>query len=365
MLEFRLGSLKEVFLKHKRVVLFGSGALTSAMFEAYKDLGLENKVDYILDNDKEKDGKTVEFNGKKVKLLSIGSFSRLGYQEYALLIMPVFFLDIVEQINHMELFHEVHTYIYAFLMSRKAEEKFSVRHADEARIPKTIHYCWFGDAPIPDKYKKNIDSWRAHCPGYEIVEWNEDNYDVTKNLFMHQAYQKKCWPYVTDYARKDIIYRYGGIYFDTDVEILKPIEDLRYNGFFLCMDDVANINTGSGFGAVEGHELIKALRDDYDRHLFVDGRDRIIGRACGVYETALLIRHGYKPENRMQTIYDGCVLPREVLCPISWIGMPDMYTENTLAVHKYDDCLIDGKGEKEASRKRQQMEELIHSLTDS
>lgn len=278
-------------------------------------------------------------NGKEIRLVSTESFARLDYKEYVLLIMPVFFLDIVKQVDRLEIFDKVPAYIYAFLMNMDEGEAFQIRHTEEMRIPKLIHYCWFGGSPIPDSYQKNIESWKKYCSDYEIIQWNESNYDIRKNQFMYQAYQRKGWAYVSDYARKDIIYSCGGIYFDTDVEVLKPLDDLLHNEFFMGMDDVANIATGAGFGAVKGNGLIKELRDDYEGQVYVDDSGRIVGRVCGVYETAVMVRHGYRPGNKCQLIEGGCVFPREVLCPISWIGMSDAYTDRTLTVHKYDDLL--------------------------
>ena len=127
------------------------------------------------------------------------------------------------------------------------------------------------------------------------------------------------------------------------------------------IDDVNNMIQEPGVGAIKENGIIKVLSDGYGRYSFVDDNGGIMGRAYGVYETALMVKHGYKPENRLQRIYDGCVLPREVLCPISWIGMPDMYTENTLTVHKYDDLLIDGKGAEAAYAQRKQIEALMQS----
>lgn len=177
---------------------------------------------------------------------------------------------------------------------------------------------------------------------------------------MRQAREARCWAYVTDYARKDILYRYGGIYFDTDVELIRPFEDLLYNDFFVGRDDVANINSGSGIGAVRGNPLMKALRDDYANRMFADENGKMIAKACGVYETALLIKYGYQPNNVFQRIAEGTVIfPRDVLCPISWIGLPDRYTENTLSIHKYDDLLIDGKGPEMARIQRQEIEALV------
>ncbi len=117
---------------------------------------------------------------------------------------------------------------------------------------------------------------------------NETNYDVKKNRFMRQAYETKQWEYVSDYARKDIIFQYGGVYFDTDVEFIRPIEDLLFHEFFIGCDDVANIASGAGFGAVKGNDLMKAFRDDYDNYTFVDDSGRIVGKVCGIYENSFL-----------------------------------------------------------------------------
>lgn len=359
MLQIKQGTLKNIFETYSEVVLFGAGSITNIMFEAYREQKFEEKVNYIIDNDPDKDGRTIRINGKEINLVSIKSFSNLHFKEYALIIMPVFMLDIVKQIDGLKEFDNVPTYIYPFLMNMEKDEEFQIRHTREMRIPKIIHYCWFGGNPLPDKYKKNMESWRKNCPDYEIIEWNETNYDVKKNKFMYQAYEKKQWAFVPDYARKDIIYNYGGIYFDTDVEVLKPVDDLLYNDSFMCIDDVANINMGSGFGAAKGNSLIKELRDDYDRHLFIDNAGKMIGKACGNYETPLMVRYGYRPENRFQLIEESAVFPREVLCPISWIGMPDLYTENTLTVHKFDELLIDNRGKEYAAIQRQEIEELL------
>lgn len=360
MLQIRQGNLKKVFEEYQNIVLFGAGTLTTAMFEAYKESAFEKKVDYILDNDKSKDGKMIHVNGKEIQLISVKRFSKLGLENYALIIMPVFMLDIVKQIDNLPVFNDVPTYIYAFLMNRGEEVPFSFRSTKDPRIPKTIHYLWFGGKDLPEKYKKNIESWKRYCPDFEIVRWDESNYDIEKVPFMRQAHEVRRWAYVTDYARKDILYRYGGIYFDTDVELVRSFEDLLYNDFFVGRDDVANINSGSGIGAVKGNPLMKALRDDYGSRMFTDENGKIIAKACGVYETALLIKYGYQPNNMFQQISEGTVIfPRDVLCPISWIGLPDCYTENTCSIHRFDDLLIDGKGSEMAKIQRQEIEALI------
>ena len=92
-------------------------------------------------------------------------------------------------------------------------------------IPKIIHYCWFGGKEKPKDVLDCIASWKKYCPDYKIIEWNETNYDVHKNQYMSDAYKERKWAFVSDYARIDVVYTYGGIYLDTDVEVIKPLNE--------------------------------------------------------------------------------------------------------------------------------------------
>ena len=95
-------------------------------------------------------------------------------------------------------------------------------------IPKVIHYCWFGHSPKPALFQRCIASWKKYCPDYEIIEWNEDNFDISQNDYAREAYEEKKWAFVTDYARLWIVYNHGGIYLDTDVEIIKEFDLAEY-----------------------------------------------------------------------------------------------------------------------------------------
>lgn len=123
-------------------------------------------------------------------------------------------------------------------------------------IPKIIHYCWFGRGKYPAIVQKCLKSWQTHCPDYEIKLWNEDNYDIFKATYMAEAYQAKKWAFVSDFARLDIIYHNGGIYLDTDVELIKSLDSLLTLGCFVAADETG-INTGMGFGASKNHQTIK------------------------------------------------------------------------------------------------------------
>ena len=124
-------------------------------------------------------------------------------------------------------------------------------------IPKIIHYCWFGRNPLPELARKCIASWRKYLPDYEIKEWNEDNFDVNIIPYTAEAYAQKKYAFVSDYARFWILYRYGGIYFDTDVEVIRPLDDIIARGCFMGFETDpapkqngvdACVNPGLGLG---------------------------------------------------------------------------------------------------------------------
>ena len=140
-------------------------------------------------------------------------------------------------------------------------------------IPKIIHYCWFGRNPLPELAQKCIASWKKYLPDYEIKEWNEDNFDVNIIPYTAEAYAQKKYAFVSDYARFWIQHKYGGIYFDTDVEVIRPIDDIIARGNFMGFEtdpnsekgDASNasVNPGLGLGVAPGLGVIIKLLDYY------------------------------------------------------------------------------------------------------
>jgi len=129
------------------------------------------------------------------------------------------------------------------------------------QIPKKIHYCWFSGDAIPDKLKKSMASWRKFCPDYEIIRWDEINYDVAKHEYTEHAYATKRWSQLSNYARLEIIYEHGGIYLDCGVELAKPLDDLLFDKAFILLDAKGNISLGSGFGAKRHFPLTQVLSE--------------------------------------------------------------------------------------------------------
>ena len=206
----------------------------------------------------------------------------------------------------------------------------------DATIPKVIHYCWFGKSEKPESVKKCIASWRKFCPDYKIIEWNEDNFDLDCIPFVQQAYQKKKWAFVTDYARLKIIYENGGIYFDTDVELLRNIDKLLSLKGFMGTEDGGFINTGLGFGAVKNHPMLKKLMEDYLSLSFPEDEQEIVKITCPILTTAKFEKYGYIRNNQIKTIKGITIFPEEYFCPMKCQTYEINITKKTYSIHHYD-----------------------------
>lgn len=203
-------------------------------------------------------------------------------------------------------------------------------------IPKIIHYCWFGGNSKPKLAEKCIKSWKKYCRGYQIIEWNEDNYDLSKApLYVRQAYEAKKWAFVTDYVRLQVVYEHGGIYLDTDVQILKKLNDLLQHNAYFGFESDENVATGLGFGAVQGCPIIKELMDDYQAIPFLKENGSFDMTPCPVRNRDVFVRHGLKLDGTRQILADDIlILPQEYLSPISG-GNGLICTKNTVSIHWY------------------------------
>ena len=202
-------------------------------------------------------------------------------------------------------------------------------------IPKVIHYCWFGKGEMPKLAKKCIKSWKKYCPDYEIVCHNEDNFDLLQNRYMREAYEAGEWAFVSDVARLKIIYDNGGIYLDTDVELIKPIDDLLKLDGFMGFDEKGIVATGLGFGAQKGNKIVSEFLKDYDNIPFAlpDGSYDLT--PCPDRNTESLKRLGMDVNNKNQKFMDMTFLPSEFLCPMDYYTGKKTITENTYSIHHY------------------------------
>jgi len=208
-------------------------------------------------------------------------------------------------------------------------------------IPKIIHYCWFGRNPLPSEARKCIDSWKKYLPDYEIKEWNEDNFDVNSIPYTAQAYAAKKYAFVSDYARFKILYEYGGLYFDTDVEVISSLDAIIKNGAYMGIEKSkatakdnptgwVGINPGLGIGTEKGNEFYRKLLVKYATMRF-----DINGGTVVKHTTELLTQLGFDGQNRLQKIGDITIYPDEYFCPMDSTTGLLVITTNTVSIHHY------------------------------
>ena len=219
-------------------------------------------------------------------------------------------------------------------------------------IPKIIHYCWFGRNPLPPLAVKCIESWKKYLPDYEIKEWNEDNFDVNIIPYTAEAYQQGKYAFVSDYARFWILYRYGGIYFDTDVEVIRPLDDILVRGGFMGFEtdykerpkshEIAtnpclglSVAPGLGLSVAPGLGLIKKMMDYYDGKHFVNEQNMRNQITIVHIATQVLMENGLKPVSGIQEIEGVYIYPSEYFCPINVTTGKLHITENTRCIHHY------------------------------
>lgn len=219
-------------------------------------------------------------------------------------------------------------------------------------IPKVIHYCWFGRNPLPKSALKCITSWKKFFPDYEIKEWNEDNFDVNVIPYTKEAYEAKKYAFVSDYARFWILYQHGGIYFDTDVKVIKSFDEIIARGAFMgreagaylkniCYNyqgDGLAVAPGLGLGVNVGHPLYKEFLDIYDNLSFKNKDGSLNTKTIVSYTSEILVKHGLGDDNQHPQNIEGIwIYPSNVFCPMDHTrGGEVTMTPDTVSIHLYD-----------------------------
>lgn len=199
-------------------------------------------------------------------------------------------------------------------------------------IPKIIHYCWFGGKKLPGDVKKCIASWKKFCPDYEIRQWNEENFDVNAHPFTAEAAAAGAWAFVSDYARLKIVYDCGGIYLDTDVELLKPLDGLLEDACFVGVQQVGHfVATGLGFGGARGSGAVKAMLDEYASARY-DTENR---EACPYLNTRALLPFGFAFSEEVQRLPGLTVYPCRYFDPLSPGDTENLLCGDTVSIHHY------------------------------
>lgn len=209
-------------------------------------------------------------------------------------------------------------------------------------MPKVIHYFWFGNNPKPEIVTKCIASWKKYMPDWEIKEWNESNYDVQCCRYVEQAYKAKKWAFVSDYARFDILNRIGGLYFDTDVELLKPIPDCYFENPFTAVDSNGMVAPGQVIALPKAHWLSENIVNSYRNSVF-DANNLTAEVTINTRVNNYLKSNGFIEKDEFQKIADLCIYPSVQFCGFDVTINEYNITNETIAVHHFAGSWL-GKG---------------------
>lgn len=202
-------------------------------------------------------------------------------------------------------------------------------------IPKIIHYCWFGRGEKPELAKKCIASWKKFCPDFEICEWNEDNCDYLAIPFMAEAYAAKKYAFVSDVMRLVVLEQYGGVYFDTDVEVLRDISPLLIDEGFLGFENEQFVNSGQVMAAVPHQPVVQAMIEEYKKLHFTNADGSLNAVGCSHLNTDVMERFGLVRNGREQMVAGIHVYPADYFNPLDSVTGKLTKTENTYSIHWY------------------------------
>ncbi|MDD6827432.1 MAG: glycosyltransferase [Oscillospiraceae bacterium] len=329
-------------IKHynKQIIIFGAGVIGSVIVPYYiEKYRLENNIKFFADNSLTKKGKKIKIGSEDIPVCLPSELNKVDGKNTVIIITASFYNSIISQLNDYSSLNEAEYFIFPEKLIEeniRRSEQLNIEHSNKIIIPKTIHYIWIGGTELPEHLQKCVDSWKKFCPDYDIVCWNESNYDFSKNDYMKQAYASKKWAFVSDYARLDILYKYGGIYLDTDVELLKSLDDMLYQTAYCSVEKWNVINTGGGCGSVKNSSGIKAMLDFRNRFNFINKDGTLNMTASGYYETVAMINNGFIPDGTYQKILDMNIYPYSFFHPYDYLTKQMNITENTLSIHRFN-----------------------------
>lgn len=227
-------------------------------------------------------------------------------------------------------------------------------------IPKVIHYCWFGRGEMPKLMQKCIKSWSKYCPGWKVVLWNEDNFDVNSTIWTKEAYQARKFAFVTDYVRLKVLYEQGGVYMDADVELTQSIDRFLEHEAFSGFESKTTAPTGI-IAAQAGQKVIKRWLDYYtDRPYLIDGEPNMDPNVS--FMTADLKSNGLIMNDSLQNIDGMVIYPQTYFCPLSVIEAEKKITGDTHAIHHFTSTWRTEKARKDFARVRRQKTKWYRAL---
>ncbi len=335
---------KRVKENSKDIIMFGAGAIGSVVApEILNSYGILDNVRCYTDNDKNRWGSKIEICGRSLEIHSPECLRDMPADTVILLNISRF-SEVLEQLEQMECTKGMSCFIMPMMLIHNYCSKESggaLRKTDNPMIPKKLHYMHFGGRPLSEGLKRCMESWERFCPDYEIILWNEDNYDITKHPYMKQAYEQGAYGFVPDYARLDILYNEGGFYLDTDVEIIRSIEELRYQEAFCGVEKWQLINFGGLSGAIPKHPMVKKFLDAREDIRFIDVDGRQNRNTCGYYDTRIALLEGYRIDGTSQSVGGMSIYAYDHFQPYDYMSGISTQTVNTYSIHHFNGGWMD------------------------
>jgi hypothetical protein len=329
---------------NKKLICYGMGLVAYSSEELLIKSGISLNVSCFIDSDVKKQGFLREFCGQNIIINSIDYLLNCDLTDKALLLLLESTDAVIKSLENYSklinlpcfLFPEMNRlYIQqTMLQFNGCFENNQFLNNERATIPKTIHYCWFGNNKMSEILIDCVKSWSECCPDYKIILWNEDNFDVYCNDYVKQAYQAKKFAFVSDFARFDVLYKHGGVYLDTDVKVLKSFDALLYNKAFMSYNEWP-LPSSSICGSVAGNEIFRKMRDEPRSIINFINKDGSYNQTISsYYESKILENFGYKKDFIYQTIADVAIYPPCFFPQIGKSGISNTEINDlTIAVH--------------------------------
>lgn len=356
--------------ENKKIIIYGAGMIGQiAAPDLLQRLGLESHLLFYVDADSYKKGKTVTVGNCEYAIETLENLRSYCAHNKNVMLMVTnsHFEPVIETLDGFAELDGMEACILPIMQIEegKSEEKPApMRLSKQRLIPKVIHYCWFSGKAMPDSFKRCIESWKKYCPDYEIRRWDESNYDVTKNPYMKTAYETEKWGFVPDYARLDILYNYGGIYMDTDVELVKNLDELLYHSAFCGVEKWGNINMGGCSGAVKGHPMIQKMLKERENISFIREDGSLNLETCGVYETQPFIKEGMYINNQVQTVCGMTVYSSDYFHPYDYMSGELTMTKNTFSIHHFNGGWLDDRAREQREKTQRQYRAVLRRMEE-
>lgn len=337
---------REICRQDMEIIVFGAGVIgTVTVPEILRQYDLLWRVAFYIDNSHDAQRRKITLQDRIVDIKPVTALNDTK-KDTVIIISISRYAEILSQLEQMPCTQNMTCYLMPMMCIHNFCSDSSGGAAilsNKPLIPKKIHYMWLGKKQIPANLQRCIDSWKKYCPDYEIIQWDETNYDIEKHAYMRDAYERGAYGFVPDYARLDILFQHGGIYMDTDVEVIKNLDPLLCQEAFCGVEKWQIVNFGGCSGAVKEHPMIREFLMAREDISFVDDSGRINRTTCGFYDTKTAIKNGYYINGMTQNIRSMNIYTSDYFHPYDYMSGHTHITEHTYTIHWFNGGWMDEK----------------------